>query len=273
MRKTLLSIMALSLSFWGGVNAQTRALGEGQEYLANPGATELSGNTAEWYESYVEWGVDIEAVYGKFSKEMLKDYIGYKIVGISVAGYFETTKTDCFLNAIDETSTDKDNPFTEHIRSITGATLKPSVKKPELYIWNDIMFDTPYTIPAEKTEDDAEGGDYLKDLYAGYSVKENGAIQTKTALIGKAENEDEYRFFIESKTNQNKYRMSGLDAGPLPVKLILEKTSTSINTTTTATTAKETGRYTMDGKRIYLPVRGINIVKMSDGTVRKVVNK
>lgn len=29
----------------------------------------------------------------------------------------------------------------------------------------------------------------------------------------------------------------------------------------------------MDGKRVYLPVRGINIVKMSDGTVRKVMKK
>ncbi len=36
---------------------------------------------------------------------------------------------------------------------------------------------------------------------------------------------------------------------------------------------KETGRYTIDGRQISAPVKGINIVKMSDGTTRKEIVK
>ena len=37
--------------------------------------------------------------------------------------------------------------------------------------------------------------------------------------------------------------------------------------------ATETERYTLDGKQITMPQRGINVVKMSDGTVKKVLVK
>lgn len=34
---------------------------------------------------------------------------------------------------------------------------------------------------------------------------------------------------------------------------------------------KEVARYSIDGTRIYAPVKGINIIKMSDGTTKKVM--
>ena len=37
--------------------------------------------------------------------------------------------------------------------------------------------------------------------------------------------------------------------------------------------ATEVARYTADGHRIYAPVKGLNIIKMSDGTVKKVIVK
>ena len=43
--------------------------------------------------------------------------------------------------------------------------------------------------------------------------------------------------------------------------------------TTASEVATEEGRYTIDGKRISSPQRGINIIRMSDGTTRKVFVK
>ena len=130
----------------------------------------------------------------------------------------------------------------------------------------------------------AEEGDpnNFQDLYAGYWIKDaDGKIVTSQLLVGQYYSdviEDgqhvELGTYVQQTGSSTKVpRLVGMFPGLLPVKLILEKTSTSINSTTTTTTAKETGRYTMDGKRVYLPVRGINIVKMSDGTVRKVMKK
>ena len=49
--------------------------------------------------------------------------------------------------------------------------------------------------------------------------------------------------------------------------------ATGITGTQTSADVREVARFTIDGKRINQPQRGINIVKYSDGTVKKVVVK
>ena len=49
--------------------------------------------------------------------------------------------------------------------------------------------------------------------------------------------------------------------------------ATGITGTQTSADVREIARYTIDGKRINQPQRGINIVKYSDGTVKKVIVK
>ncbi len=48
-------------------------------------------------------------------------------------------------------------------------------------------------------------------------------------------------------------------------------TSTGISRTVSDSNATEVSRYTMDGRQLSSPVKGLNIVKMSDGTARKVI--
>jgi hypothetical protein len=55
------------------------------------------------------------------------------------------------------------------------------------------------------------------------------------------------------------------DEDPKPTTGIMETTATQQPTIVK--------RYTFDGKRINQPQRGLNIIKMSDGTTRKVVVK
>lgn len=52
---------------------------------------------------------------------------------------------------------------------------------------------------------------------------------------------------------------------------IEEFDASAINGLPAAQEVKEVGRYTLDGRKITRPERGINLIKMSDGTTRKVV--
>ena len=54
---------------------------------------------------------------------------------------------------------------------------------------------------------------------------------------------------------------------------IVEFDATGIDKTTTSTDVEEVSRFSADGQRLAVPVKGLNIVKYSDGTARKVVVK
>ena len=53
----------------------------------------------------------------------------------------------------------------------------------------------------------------------------------------------------------------------------LKSSTNGITGTQTSADIREIARFTIDGKRINQPQRGINIVKYSDGTVKKVIVK
>ena len=52
---------------------------------------------------------------------------------------------------------------------------------------------------------------------------------------------------------------------------IVEYAPTGIDKVTTSNGAKEFSRYSVNGQRLFAPVKGLNIVKYSDGSVKKVV--
>ena len=54
---------------------------------------------------------------------------------------------------------------------------------------------------------------------------------------------------------------------------IVEFDATGIDKTTTSTDVEEVSRFSADGQRLAVPVKGLNIVKYSDGSARKVVVK
>ena len=51
---------------------------------------------------------------------------------------------------------------------------------------------------------------------------------------------------------------------------IVEFDATGIDKTTTSTDVEEVGRYSVNGQRLSAPTKGLNIVKYSDGSVKKV---
>ena len=50
---------------------------------------------------------------------------------------------------------------------------------------------------------------------------------------------------------------------------IVEFDATSIHNTVATPKAQETARYAVNGQRLIVPIKGINLVKYSDGTVKK----
>ena len=51
---------------------------------------------------------------------------------------------------------------------------------------------------------------------------------------------------------------------------IVEFEATGIDKTTTSTEVEEVARYSVNGQRLSAPTKGLNIVKYSDGSVKKV---
>ena len=51
---------------------------------------------------------------------------------------------------------------------------------------------------------------------------------------------------------------------------IVEFDATGIDKTTTSTDVEEVARYSVNGQRLSAPTKGLNIVKYSDGSVKKV---
>lgn len=291
MKKTLLSIMALALSLTAA-NAQTRALAENQEYLATHGtvtatsgdATKIQGydETYDFYRSdqAAQWlgaKLDLDAVFAIFAKEDLEKYIGYKVVGISVAGEFGQKKVDFMLNInCKQTFGEEEKISSKNVAIAKDVEPTPSVQAMGGYIWNDVMFKTPYTIPAKKEEAVDGDPENFQDLYAGFGVKDaDGNIVLEHLIVAQNYTEDGEQYgtyFQQTGSGTNVPRLSGLSPNILPVKLILEKPAgLGVNSASNSTNVTETGRYTVDGTRVYLPTRGINIVKMSDGTTRKVI--
>ena len=62
-------------------------------------------------------------------------------------------------------------------------------------------------------------------------------------------------------------------SGPSELQLIHEASETAINDAAADAAAVEVARYAVDGTQLAAPQKGVNIVRMSDGTTRKVVVK
>ena len=52
---------------------------------------------------------------------------------------------------------------------------------------------------------------------------------------------------------------------------IVEFDPTGIDAVTTKAEAKEVSRYSVDGQKLDTPVKGLNIVKYNDGSIKKVI--
>lgn len=116
-----------------------------------------------------------------------------------------------------------------------------------------------------------------QDLKAGdkvYTYLSTGSIadgKTTSYVFGSLSGYDQYAYAAKSILDHDG---DTAESALSDFKLVqLRDAATGISETVNGTAAHEVARYTVDGKQTAKPVKGINLVKMSDGKVRKVIVK
>ena len=125
---------------------------------------------------------------------------------------------------------------------------------------------TSLTLPAGITSIGEFAFSYCSGLTSIYVYAEKVPRIGRYAFEGCASRK--CTLYVPKGTYDN-YRLSELGY----FENIVEFDATGIDKTTTSTDVEEVSRYSLNGQRLAVPVKGLNIVKYSDGTVRKVVVK
>lgn len=123
-------------------------------------------------------------------------------------------------------------------------------------------------------------GPFTSDFDAIYPTKDNQSLKDIQLHLAVNDNDAEAKAEIELQVIRydvdfNDYGMpiQGKNSYPgskITVNLVYEGTA-GINDVTVAGDSKEVARYTLDGRKLSAPQKGINIVKYADGRTVKVV--
>lgn len=123
-------------------------------------------------------------------------------------------------------------------------------------------------------------GPFTSDFGAVYPTKDNESLNDIQLHLGVSDNDAEAKAEIELQVIRydvafNDYGMpvKGENSYPgskITINLVYDGTA-GINDVTVAGDSKEVARYTLDGRKLSAPQKGINIVKYADGRTVKVV--
>ena len=151
----------------------------------------------------------------------------------------------------------------ENCSNIASLTIPFGVTKIGDYAFSDCSRLTSLTIPSSVKS----LGDYafqkcssLQSIYVSWSIP---------ISVGKT-------FYAVDKSKCTLYVPQGTEHDYLLADVwgdfwnIIEYNPTGIDKVTTSTDAKELSRYSVNGQRLSAPAKGLNIVKYSDGSVKKV---
>ena len=152
----------------------------------------------------------------------------------------------------------------ENCSNIASLTIPFGVTKIGDYAFSDCSRLTSLTIPSSVKS----LGDYafqkcssLQSIYVSWSIP---------ISVGKT-------FYAVDKSKCTLYVPQGTEHDYLLADVwgdfwnIIEYNPTGIDKVTTSTDAKELSRYSVNGQRLSAPAKGLNIVKYSDGSVKKIV--
>lgn len=191
-------------------------------------------------------------------------------------------KTDCIYANLVNGWTYNDNvvrKYDANGKQLAEYTMKSNYWFPEVFVFPDTEDPIVGNIDAVTVE---ENKDAVVDLAKVCSDADNFQAAIVKTVKSVADNN------VATATVKNgKLVVTGVKAGNTTVTLNLCSNgisttatvnvkvtqATGITDTQTSADVREVARFTIDGKRINQPQRGINIVKYSDGTVKKVVVK
>jgi hypothetical protein len=191
-------------------------------------------------------------------------------------------KTDCIYANLVNGWTYNDNvvrKYDANGKQLAEYTMKSNYWFPEVFVFPDTEDPIAGNIDAVNVE---ENKDAVVDLAKVCSDADNFQAAIVKTVKSVADNN------VATATVKNgKLVVTGVKAGNTTVTLnfcsngisttatlnVTVTKATGITGTQTSADIREIARFTIDGKRINQPQRGINIVKYSDGTVKKVIVK
>ena len=149
---------------------------------------------------------------------------------------------------------------------LTSLNLPADITSIDKYAFSGCSRLTSLTLPAGITSIGEFAFSYCSGLTSIYVYAEKVPRIGRYAFEGCASRK--CTLYVPKGTYDN-YRLSEFGY----FENIVEFDATGIDKTTTSTDVEEVSRYSLNGQRLAVPVKGLNIVKYSDGTARKVVVK
>lgn len=138
---------------------------------------------------------------------------------------------------------------------------------PDGFFTNSV-FNISYKYKDEKESSIVSFNKYMM-LYGGVPLA--SGQYTMSGEIGIEYNDSETNKYVTINIPLNNFKFEVKDA---PVTVELNPVANSIdNVNASPSNVTVVRRYTMDGRSITMPQRGVNLLKMSDGTIRKVIVK
>ena len=149
---------------------------------------------------------------------------------------------------------------------LTSLNLPAGITSIDKYAFSGCSRLTSLTLPAGITSIGEFAFSYCSGLTSIYVYAEKVPRIGRYAFEGCASRK--CTLYVPKGTYDN-YRLSEFGY----FENIVEFDATGIDKTTTSTDVEEVSRYSVNGQRLAVPVKGLNIVKYSDGSARKVVVK
>ena len=149
---------------------------------------------------------------------------------------------------------------------LTSLNLPAGITSIDKYAFSGCSRLTSLTLPAGITSIGEFAFSYCSGLTSIYVYAEKVPRIGRYAFEGCASRK--CTLYVPKGTYDN-YRLSEFGY----FENIVEFDATGIDKTTTSTDVEEVSRYSLNGQRLAVPVKGLNIVKYSDGSARKVVVK
>ena len=149
-------------------------------------------------------------------------------------------------------------------RGLTSLTLPAGITSIGSYAFSGCRGLTSLTLPAGITEirwNAFEGCSGLTSIYV-YAEK----VPKIGSDVFEGIDAKKCTVYVPMRTRDD-YRLSGFGNY---FENIVEFEATGIDKTTTSTDVEEVARYSVNGQRLSAPTKGLNIVKYSDGSVKKV---
>lgn len=182
------------------------------------------------------------------TESMLEPYIGMKIVGIRFGICMDIGQSTVFLYRINE-------------NGIPGESLTKWYVQNGTIGWNEESFPEPYTIKAGE------------ELVAGYEYTQYSGLLPFSA-VNEGSPDNILWGWCSGDGENYSWRKFNSGKRNLSVQVLVEgdfSEGSSVESVTASGNAVEVARYNAAGQLINGKQKGLNIVKLSDGTTRKVM--